>query len=307
MAAPDSRDFKIRLAAFQFLKEQTSFYQGGNLPRELLTEGFPWEGSLVTLMGPSGIWKPRQLADMPISITTVPPKPSGRPAPYEDWIDEFGILHYRYMGENPRHHHNVWLRKAMATRTPLIYFKGVAVNWYLPIWPVPIIADDPDSLTCEVDLRAAGEGIAQEVQYGDMPAKEYATVTINRRVHQRAFHRMVLAAYHSRCGVCRLRHDPLLDASHILPDSHPRGEPIVPNGIALCKLHHAAYDANIIGVSPDLEIQIRRDVLEEKDGPMLVHGLQGFQGGSLSVPRRADLRPNRDFLAERYELFQRAG
>jgi hypothetical protein len=101
------------------------------------------------------------------------------------------------------------------------------------------------------------------------------------------------------CAICRLRHDELLEAAHILPDIHPFGEPVVPNGLALCKLHHAAFDANIIGVTPDLEVTVRLDVLQEIDGPMLQHGLQGFQGRRIHVPRADDLKPNRDFLAER--------
>jgi putative restriction endonuclease len=80
----------------------------------------------------------------------------------------------------------------------------------------------------------------------------------------------------------------------------------VPNGLALCKLHHAAFDSYIIGVTPDLEVKVRLDVLEEVDGPMLLHGLQGFQNRRIHVPRPDHLKPNRDFLAERYELFRRA-
>jgi len=70
----------------------------------------------------------------------------------------------------------------------------------------------------------------------------------------------VLRAYQQCCAICRLRHDELLEAAHILPDIHPFGEPVVPNGLALCKLHHAAFDANIIGVTPDLEVTVRLDV-----------------------------------------------
>jgi putative restriction endonuclease len=101
-------------------------------------------------------------------------------------------------------------------------------------------------------------------------------------------------------------HRVLLDATHILPDKHPQGEPIVPNGISLCKLHHAAYDRNILGIRPDLHIDVRMDILEEVDGPMLQHGLQGFQGERLLIPLHAEDHPNPDFLAERYELFLRA-
>jgi putative restriction endonuclease len=81
---------------------------------------------------------------------------------------------------------------------------------------------------------------------------------------------------------------------------------IVPNGLALCTLHHAAFDRNVLGVRPDLKVEVRLDVLREVDGPMLEHGLQGFQGAEITVPRAEHLRPDREFLAERYELFRRA-
>jgi putative restriction endonuclease len=51
----------------------------------------------------------------------------------------------------------------------------------------------------------------------------------------------------------------------------------VPNGLSLCSLHHAAFDRNILGITPDLLVDIRSDILEEIDGPVLVHGLQECQ------------------------------
>jgi hypothetical protein len=45
----------------------------------------------------------------------------------------------------------------------------------------------------------------------------------------------------------------LLDAAHILPDGHPKGEPVVPNGLALCKLHHAAFDRQRLAALEHLE------------------------------------------------------
>jgi len=53
-------------------------------------------------------------------------------------------------------------------------------------------------------------------------------------------------------------------------------------------------------------IQIRRDILDEVDGPMLVHGLQQMHGSRLYVPRQEELRPRPEFLEERYELFLKA-
>jgi putative restriction endonuclease len=80
----------------------------------------------------------------------------------------------------------------------------------------------------------------------------------------------------------------------------------VPNGLALCKLHHAAFDSHILGITPTLRVEVRLDILREADGPMLRHGLQGFQGTHIATPRVAALKPKPEFLAERYDLFRRA-
>jgi len=62
----------------------------------------------------------------------------------------------------------------------------------------------------------------------------------------------------------------------------------------------------IFGVNPDYRVEVRLDVLEEIDGPMLELGLQGFHGSSLWVPPRESLKPDRHFLEERYALFRHA-
>lgn len=76
----------------------------------------------------------------------------------------------------------------------------------------------------------------------------------------------------------------------------------------MCKLHHAAFDRNIVGIRPDLIVEVRNDILDEVDGPMLGHGLQDLQGRKLVVvPSRRDHRPDATALAERYESFRAAG
>ncbi|MFP4234672.1 MAG: hypothetical protein ACLFUG_07065 [Nitriliruptoraceae bacterium] len=58
---------------------------------------------------------------------------------------------------------------------------------------------------------------------------------------------------------------------------------------------------------PDLHGAIRQDILEEVDGPMLLHGLQDFHGLSRGVvPRRHDERPSADYLERRWERFRSA-
>jgi putative restriction endonuclease len=60
----------------------------------------------------------------------------------------------------------------------------------------------------------------------------------------------------------------------------------------------------LLGVRPDYVIEVRKDILREKDGPMLIHGLQGLHLKEILVPRSADLRPNPDLLDRRYQHFR---
>ncbi len=199
------------------------------------------------------------------------------------------------------------LRTAIQRQTPLIYLHGIVQGLYEAAWPVFIVEDHPDTLSFVVAIDGQ-IGAPAAWQVNDPAAltarRQYVTAVVRQRLHQRGFRQRVLRAYQQCCAICRLRHDELLEAAHILPDGHPLGEPVIPNGLALC---NAAFDRYLIGVTPDLEVTVRLDVLEEIDGPMLQHGLQGFQGRRIHVPRADHLKPDRDILAERYALFRRAG
>ena len=194
-------------------------------------------------------------------------------------------------------------------RVPLVYLYGITPGRYVPVWPVYIVRDHPEELSFSVAVDAPYMPVSSNMKLdpASLEARRaYVTVETQRRLHQQGFRERVLRAYQEQCAVCRLHHEELLEAAHILPDGHPKGEPIVPNGLALCKLHHAAYDRNILGITPNLVVEIRLDILREVDGPMLQHGLQGFQGRIIHTPRSLQLRPRADLLAERYETFRKA-
>ena len=293
-------DLEIRRAAFEWLEEQVELH-GQVLSRDLLEEGFGYKEERIPLVSPQGIFKPRQMA-LPLSITTV------ADGPYED---AFGpsLLRYRYRGRDPNHRDNVGLRDLIRRREPLVYFHALIKGKYLPVWPVFVVNDDSPSLTFSVavddaltlrmgaDMSTIAEDAAADIRRG------YITTTIKQRIHQAAFRERVIDAYRQQCALCRLKHEELLDAAHILPDADPEGEPVVQNGIALCKLHHAAFDRFFLSVRPDYMIEIRRDVLHESDGPMLKHGLQGMHGQLIQLPSRISLRPNTDLLARRHRRF----
>lgn len=299
--ASDADDAKIRAAAFEWLKAQVDRL-GDVLPRSLLAQGFLLGGIRIPLVGPQGIFKPRAL-QMPLSITTVP---SG---PYDDAFGPDGLLRYRYRGTDVRHPDNEGLRAAMVRRLPLIYFHGVAPGKYLAAWPVFVVSDDPGALTFTVAvddaayalIRPAAPAVNEEAE---IARRVYVTGVVRMRLHQRSFRERVLDAYRRQCAFCRLRHEELLDAAHIVPDPEPAGEPLVRNGLALCTLHHAAFDRYFVGLRPDYVLEVRRDVLEEEDGPTLVHALQRLHGSTIVLPRQAHLRPSPELVEIRYQRFR---
>ncbi len=300
-------DSDIRKCAFEFLQDATDRY-GEVLPWKILTLGMRYHGETVPLLGASGIWKPKVLDSIPISITTAPPS-SRRPAPYDDGIDSEGRLVYRYRGDNPQHRDNVGLRTALKGGVPLIYFFGIEKGEYLPTWPVYIVGDQPQRLTFSVSIDdkmiSVGDPETQ-VTVGKEARRQYVTTITMRRLHQHKFRARVLRAYRNRCAICRLKHVELLDAAHIVPDSDPRGEPVVSNGLALCKIHHAAFDRHILGVRPDLRVEIREDILLEVDGPMLRYGLQEMNGTKLYLPLSNQQKPGSAFIEARYQDFKNA-
>lgn len=300
----DESDLRVRLAAFTFLDERRKL-SPGLFDRRELQRGFVFEGERVPLQAPPGIFKPR-VCTLPLSITTVPAR-EDRPRPYDDAIGQDGLLRYRYRGNDPNHPDNAGLRAAMQQRVPLIYFHGIVEGKYEADYPVFIVGDFPESLTFTVTVderRFASLGnVAEDPAEADI-RRRYVTRTVQQRLHQQEFRERVLAAYQRHCAVCRLKREQLLEAAHIVADREERGVPVVPNGIALCTLHHAAFDSHLIAIRPDYHIEVRQDVLEESDGPMLIHGLQGFHEHTIRLPLRAHLRPDAHLLQIRYELFR---
>jgi putative restriction endonuclease len=141
----------------------------------------------------------------------------------------------------------------------------------------------------------------------DAPERRYALREVKARLHQASFRDAVLAAYGERCAISHLPEPRLLDAAHIVMDVHEQlGQPIVPNGLPLTKIHHAAFDAHLIGIDPDFRIHVSDRLLKIHNGPFLELGLKGMLGQAIQLPRRTEDRPDRDRLAQRLEQFKKA-
>lgn len=268
--------------------------------------GFEYQGARVPLMDlQRGIRKPAGFAAALAIRTTF--TPAGQQPPYADAIGTDGLQRYKYRGDDPMHPENVALRNVHVTGVPLIWFMGVAPGLYEPIYPVYVIGDDPDRLEFALALDEGQRFVTPGL---DLPEaqRRYVERLTKARLHQPVFRSQVLLAYHGRCTICSIKHSELLDAAHIIPDGQPDGDPVVPNGLALCKIHHAAFDSKILGIRPDLTLHVRQDVLEEVDGWMLKGGIQGVHNQSLAVlPTAKAARPSPARLERRYAEFLDAG
>lgn len=295
-------DIALRSAMFAHLDELVVASPDGAL-RSADINTFIFGGAPMRLIVQTGIWKPA-IIDAALTIRTTYTAPSEQP-PYADDVGPEGLIRYKYRGTDPEASDNRALRNAMTRGLPLTYFIGIAKGVYVPRYPVWIRAEDRANLEFAVAVDE-GQRII-DLGHLDEAERQYIARLTKARLHQPVFRARVLRAYAETCAMCRLRHPELLDAAHILPDGHPRGDPVVPNGLALCKIHHAAYDHNVLGVRPDLTVEVQRQVLAEIDGPMLRHGLQDMAGVVLTIPRERTAQPDKDRLAERYEQFRQAG
>lgn len=243
----------------------------------------------------NGIWNPKWLDE---TLTVY----SALKSPYMDQELSPGIWRYDYERgtDNGR---NMKLRLAFEREKPIIWIREIEQGVYVPHYPVYVIADNKAEKYFTIAI--------EEIHLLGVPetedSRKYVERTVKQRIHQREFRGRVLRAYTHRCTVCQLAHPELLDAAHILPDSHEKGVPSVTNGLSMCKIHHSAYDANFLGIDPNYRVHINQELLEERDGPMLKHGLQEMHGAKLSLPRSRRLQPSQERLELRFEAFAQAG
>jgi len=301
----DDPNALMRMAAFEHVRGLSEIHDP--LTAADLKPGFVFDGQRIPLVNPQrGIFKPRQMRFL-LSIKTVFPKPGGKV-----WYDDQREVHrqifegeetidYAFMGENPAAADNQWLREACENQIPVIYFIGIAPGRYRATVPVYIAGWDPRALKARI---AFVPDHAYAAPSENAIERRYALREVQQRLHQDSFREAVLSAYGGRCAISRLPEPRLLDAAHIIADTDATlGQPVVPNGIPLSKLHHAAFDAHLIGIDPTYRLHVSERLLEQNDGPML-DALKRLNGELIHLPNRRKDYPDRDRLAQRFERFK---
>jgi putative restriction endonuclease len=303
MAVPDP-DLALRQAAITTAIDLRGTYDD-LVPRAVLLKGFEFRGRRISFGSfQRGIHRPKEMqGPAALSLMTAPPVP-GKSRPYDDVFDPDGPVIYHYRSGSIDQPDNRALRAAHERQSPLIYFLGVAPGQYMVIAPVFVADDRPADrlVVLEVGVPLADTQPGGPVSTPD--TREYALRQVKVRLHQQRFRFDVLRAYRHRCTICALRERDLVQAAHIVADPSPEGIAAVVNGLALCAIHHLAYDRNLLGIDPDGVVHISRRLREEHDGPMLREGLQGFHGATILKPRRTADHPDRERLATRFSSFE---
>lgn len=298
-------DALIRAAAFRQVRRLQELRDP--LTSDDLKSGFVYDGNRLPLINPQrGIFKPKRMRFL-LSIRTVFPRAGSRV-----WYDDQREVHrqiydgdqtvdYAFMGDNADAADNRWLREAWENQIPIIYFLGTSPGRYQAVVPAFIASWDRIQKKASVAF-----GTDMAVPSADPAERRYALRTVKQRLHQASFRDAVITAYRGRCALSGLPEQMLLDAAHIISDGHERlGQPVVTNGIPLSKIHHAAFDAHLIGIDPDYRVHVAERLRAQNDGPML-EALKQLHLTTLHLPTRPRDMPDRNRLAERFEAFRSA-
>ena len=290
----------IRLAALSRITELSEYWNWA-IPWGEIEKGFHVAGKKFEYaVRDQGIYKPEGL-DAALSIKTSVPHMRGA---HWHQNQELGALESHENTETLDCNfgrqdipNSEALKVAIDEKTPMIYFHGIAHNWYQPLAPVWGVSLDQNVISLSME-----EPTESAVVLPEGIARSYSMAIHKSRNHQARFSTRVREAYGWKCGLSGLPVRELLTGCHIVPDAEG-GEASIRNGISMSTLHHSAYDRNLIGIDSQLKVHVSPTLRNQSDGEVL-EALKNLQGERLTPPERPEDHPDRDFLEHRFKIFK---
>lgn len=138
----------------------------------------------------------------------------------------------------------------------------------------------------------------QDIEGRIPESRRYAVVSAKKALREANFKDRVLTAYSNACAMCGLQLR-LLDAAHILPAAHPDSTDETHNGIALCALHHRAYDRGLVTFDTGYKIHRNGEMERELEAAGLDAGFADFRTRlypMIEVPPTRTDRPEPKFI-----------
>ena len=90
--------------------------------------------------------------------------------------------------------------------------------------------------------------------------RQTAVINIKEKIRDNSFKSRVLTSYGQMCAMCGIQLK-LIDAAHIIPVEHD-GTDQISNGMAICALHHRAFDRSLITVNDKYQIIYNTDKMD---------------------------------------------
>lgn len=176
------------------------------------------------------------------------------------------------------------------------------MNYVLQQRPLHLFRRPPE---VEV-LQTASTGqelAAEDVEIVPRERREMVRI-VTEWSRRRDFRMRVLNAYARRCTLCQVQLE-LVEAAHIIPVGAPGSNDLTSNGLALCLLHHGAYDDGLIGVREDYHIianDARLRALHQKNLAAGEQLLRSLVCSTILLPQNRPDWPRPEFLSEGMRL-----
>ncbi len=188
------------------------------------------------------------------------------------------------------------LRPSSEGREVVVAVRSDFLLWYVQDGQLLHDADeDAIEVAGLVDATPEEEsGLVEASTSPEQLTRRVQLIEIIRAFRDARFRPLVLQAYGNRCAVCGTALK-LVDAAHIVPVSDPRGDDDVTNGLALCRLHHGAYDTGLIGVRSDYGIVLNTAAADRLKQVRLTGGLKEFRTAlptQIRLPNVVEVRPD---------------
>lgn len=136
-------------------------------------------------------------------------------------------------------------------------------------------------------INLAARKLRQEVLSGK------AESDIGSSTRSAAFRQEIMRLYDYTCAACRLRiitpdFKSVVDAAHIIrfAESH---DDVINNGLALCKLHHWAFDEHLIAINDSYNLIVSSGFEERGHSELL---LRNMTGKKILLPSRRPFYPS---------------
>lgn len=260
-------------------------------------------------------------------VTEIPLRPGIRTL-LGGWSDEYGVYAFWDSRRHTRYSRNSPSLQVTSETLETAGSVGIA-TYFRPseMGSEVVVAVHPDSLLWYVQHGLSlhnsdrdSEGVQSLVDashedeedflsnYDDesQAARRYDLVETMRAYREAKFRPAVLRAYGYQCAICRCALK-LVDAAHIVPVSYPESTDEVTNGLALCRLHHGAYDNGLLGVQANYRIITNPNREQALSELQLDMGLDEFRNRlpeTIHVPGVIEARPIPDNLRRGLEARQ---